>query len=46
MAKWIAIEEARTRLRHADVCPNVTERTKERIAQGKRTRAGSLALVD
>ena len=26
--------------------PNVTGRTKERIAQGKRARAGSLALVD
>ena len=33
-------------LRHAVVCPNVTGRTKERIAQSKRTRAGSLALVD
>ena len=28
------------------VCPNVTGRTKERIAQSKRVRAGSLALVD
>ena len=33
-------------LRHAVVCPNVTGRTKERIAQSKRARAGSLALVD
>ena len=33
-------------LRHAVVCPNVTGRTEERIAQSKRTRAGSLALVD
>ena len=30
----------------AGVCPNVTERTKKRIAQSKRARAGSLALVD
>ena len=28
------------------VCPNVTGRTKKRIAQSKRARAGSLALVD
>ena len=33
-------------LRHAVVCPNVTGRTKERIAQSKRARAGSLALAD
>ena len=33
-------------LRHAVVWPNVTGRTKERIAQSKRARAGSLALVD
>ena len=46
MAKWIAAEKPRARLRHAVVCPNVTERTKERIAQSKRARAGSLALVD
>ena len=46
MAKWIAAEEARTGQRHAVVCPNVTGRTKERIAQRKRARAGSLALVD
>ena len=26
MAKWIAAEEARAGLRHAVVCPNVTER--------------------
>ena len=33
--------------RHAVVYPNVTGRTKERIAQSKRARrAGSLALVD
>ena len=46
MAKWIAAEKARARLRHAVVCPNVTGRTKERIAQSKRARAGPLALVD
>ena len=46
MARWIAAEEARAGLRHAVVCPNVTERTKERIAQTKRARAGLLALVD
>ena len=33
-------------LRHAVACPNVTARTKERIAQSKRARAGSLAIVD
>ena len=46
MAKWIAAEEARAGLRHAVVCPNVTGRTKEKIVQSKRARAGSLALVD
>ena len=46
MAKWIVVEEARAELRHAVVCPNVTGRTKERIAQSKQARAGSLALVD
>ena len=46
MAKWIAAEEARAGLGHAVVCPNVTGRTKERIAQSKRARAGSLALID
>ena len=35
MAKWIAAEKARAELRHAGliVCPNVTARTKERIAR-------------
>ena len=33
-------------LRHPAVCPNVTGGIKERIAQSKRARAGSLALVD
>ena len=46
MAKWIAAEKNKAGLRHAVVCPNVTERTKERIAQSKRARAGLLALVD
>ena len=46
MAKWIAAEKNKARLRHAVVCPNVTGRTKERIAQSKRARAGSLVLVD
>ena len=45
-AKWIAAEKVRAGLRHAVVCPNVTGRTKERIAQSKRARAGSLAIVD
>ena len=45
MAKWIAAEKAWAELRHAVVCPNVTVRTKERVAQSKRARAGSLALV-
>ena len=47
MAKWIVAEKTKAGLRHAMVCPNVTGRTnKERIAQSKRARAGSLALVD
>ena len=46
MAKWIVAEKTKAGLRHAVVCPNVTDRTKERIAQSKRARAGSLALVD
>ena len=47
MAKLITAEKARAGLRHTVVCPNVTGRTKERIAQSKRTaRAGSLATVD
>ena len=33
MAKWIAADKTRAGLRHAVVCPNVTGRTKERIAQ-------------
>ena len=46
MVKWIAAEKVRAGLRHAVVCLNLTGRTKKRIAQSKRTRAGSLALVD
>ena len=45
MAKWVAAENVRAGLRHAVVCPNVTGKTKERIAQSKRVRAGSLAIV-
>ena len=46
MAKWIVVEKARAGLWHAVVCPNVTERTNERIARSKRARADSPALVD
>ena len=46
MAKWIVAEKVWARLRHEVVCPNVAGRTKERITQSKRTRAGSLAIVD
>ena len=46
MAKWIVAENAKAGLRHAVVRPNVMERTKERTAQSKRARAGSLALVN
>ena len=46
MAKWVAAEKVRAGLRYAVVCPNVTGKTKERIAQSKRPRAGSLAIVD
>ena len=46
MAKRIVAEKTKAGLRHAVVCPNVTGRTKKMIAQGKRARAGSLALVD
>ena len=46
MAKWIAAEKVRAGLRYAVVCPNVTGTTKERIAQSKRARADSLAILD
>ena len=45
-AKCIVAEKTKAGLRHAVVCPNVTGRTKKRIAQSKRACAGSLALVD
>ena len=45
MVKWIVAEKTKAGLQHAVVYPNVTGRTKERIAQSKRARAGSLALV-
>ena len=35
MAKWIAAEKLGVGLRHAVVCTNVTERTKDRIIQSK-----------
>ena len=46
MAKWVAAERTRAGVRHAEVCPNVTGRTKETISQSKRPRVGSLAVVD
>ena len=46
MAKWITAEKARAGLRHAVICPNVTGKIKERIAQSKRACAGSLAIAD
>ena len=46
MAKWTVAEKPKAGLRHAVVGPNVTGRTKERIAQSKRARPGSLVLVD
>ena len=46
MAKWTVAEKTKAGLRHAVVGPNVTGRIKKRIAQSKRARAGSLALVD
>ena len=46
MAKWIVAEKTKAGLQHAVVCPNVAGRTKKRITQSKRARAGSVALVD
>ena len=46
MAKWIAAAKARAGLRRAVIYPNVTGKTKERIAQSKRTRAVLIAIVD
>ena len=39
-------EKVRVGLRHAVVRPNVTGRTKDRISQSKRARAGSLVIAD
>ena len=44
--KLIAEEKVKTGLRHAVVCPNMTGRAKDRIAQIKGVWAGSLAIVD
>ena len=44
MAKGIAAEKVRARLRHAVVCPNVTGRTKHRTAQSKRAKTEKEAL--
>ena len=41
-----AAKKTRAGLRHAVVCPNVPGRTKERISESKRARAGSLAIDD
>ena len=46
MAKWIVAGKTKAGLRHAVVWPNVTGRIKERIAQIKRARADSLALIN
>ena len=46
MTRWIAAERARAALRHAETCPNVTGRTKGRVAQSKRARTGLLATID
>ena len=46
MAKTIVVEKAKAGLQHAVECPIATERAKARIAQSKRTRAGSLSHVD
>ena len=45
MAKGIAAEKAMSEPRRAALFSNVTGTTKERIAQSKRDRAGSLAIV-
>ena len=44
--RWIAAGRARAALWHAETCPNVTGRTKERVAQSKRVRTGLLATID
>ena len=44
MEKWIAADKAKAGLRHAAVCPDVTVRRKERIAQSKRARAIQIVI--
>ena len=46
MAKWIVAEKVKAGVRHAVASRNVTGRTKERMAQSKQARAGSLSFVD
>ena len=49
MAKWIATEKIRAGLQPAQYAQTMTMMTggiKERIAQSKRVRAGSLAIID
>ena len=46
MANWIAAENVRAGPRQIIICPNVTGRAKDRIAQSKLARTGSLAIVD
>ena len=46
MAKWIAAEKIKAGLRHAVVCTNMTGRAKDMIAESKRVRVGTLAIVD
>ena len=46
MTRWIAAARASAALRHAETCPNVTERTRERVAQSKRARTGLFATID
>ena len=47
MAEWIVTDKIRAGLRRQTVVyPNMTGRTKERIAYSKRARVGPLAIVD
>ena len=46
MVKSIAADKIENRLRPEVACPKVRGRTKKMIAQSKRARAGSLAIVD
>ena len=46
MGKLVAVEKARTGLRHTVVHPRVTKRNKESVAWSKRARDGSLAIAD